>query len=229
MPYYFLLAVWRLYSQFHKPHGTALPTSPLCLPPNPYNATNSPCTLLFFDYPQDAGHKILLKCQWKITNQHVPEECYIHQQCFGNLKSHNIDTNRKCVTFLYSLKPFILITAMLYPKPFSTCVTAKCFCSQSSCTISHLQMELVSSILETVFASIIRTDTAAWCIHIHTVAFRAHCPVHVRTLHHINTWQWRQICIYNNGYQLNFQWANNPKKTSFYGHHKSWKSYKEVY
>jgi len=43
-------------------------------------------------------------------------------------------------------------------------------------------MELISSISETVFASIIRTDTAAWCIHRHTVAFRAHCPVHIRTL-----------------------------------------------
>jgi len=43
-------------------------------------------------------------------------------------------------------------------------------------------MELVSSISETVFASIIRTDTAAWCIHTPTVAFRAHCPVHIRPL-----------------------------------------------
>jgi len=40
----------------------------------------------------------------KITNQHVPEDCHIHQQCFENLKSHNIHTNRKCVTYLYSLK-----------------------------------------------------------------------------------------------------------------------------
>jgi len=43
-------------------------------------------------------------------------------------------------------------------------------------------MELVSSISQTVFVSIIRTDKAAWCIHTHTVAFRAHCPVHIKTL-----------------------------------------------